>query len=103
MKKILTILLALMLQSVNSQEFNCGTKGLAPIHIKTKAEFEKDRFEVENALNKFCLKYPDLIMGFSVRHNSVMHPSVIDECGLGLPIFSVKPMITGEVLDRDYK
>lgn len=42
-------------------------------------------------------------MGFSVRHNSVMHPSVIDECGLGLPIFSVKPMITGEVLDRDYK
>lgn len=78
-------------------------KFLAPIHIKTKAEFEKDRFEVENALNKFCLKYPDLIMGFSVRHNSVMHPSVIDECGLGLPIFSVKPMITGEVLDRDYK
>lgn len=82
---------------------NLKNKDNAPIHIKTKAEFEKDRFEVEDALNKFCLKYPDLIMGFSVRHNSIMHPSVVAECGLGLPIFSVSAMITGEVLDRDYK
>lgn len=73
------------------------------VEKKSKEQFIKDRFEIDNALNNFCIKYADVIMGFSVRHNSVMHPSVIEKCGKGLSVFSIESSISLELLDKFYK